>query len=93
MTVTDRDTGALGKELVAAWRKDGKSLPDRTEAPTVLSRRLLTISSLIGILQIQFPPGLQVLSDAIKQSKSFFAQQHEAKAKCVDSQSFAGYIA
>lgn len=46
-----------------------------------------------GILQISFPPELKVLSDAIKQSKAFFAQDHAKKAACVDSQSFAGYIA
>ncbi|KXT16048.1 hypothetical protein AC579_7096 [Pseudocercospora musae] len=62
---TNDHTGALGKELVAAWRKD-------------------------GILQIQFPPDLQVLSGAIKQSKAFFALPHHQKAKFVDSQSFAG---
>ncbi|KAF7191482.1 2-oxoglutarate-dependent ethylene/succinate-forming enzyme [Pseudocercospora fuligena] len=67
VTGSDSDR-ALGRELVAAWRKD-------------------------GILQIQFPPGLQVLSDAIKKSKAFFALPHDKKAKCVDSQSFAGYIA
>lgn len=46
-----------------------------------------------GILQITFPPKLKVLSDAIAQSKAFFAQDHAKKAECVDSQSFAGYIA
>lgn len=46
-----------------------------------------------GILQIKYPSGLQVLLDAIKQSKAFFALKHDEKARCVDSQSFAGYIA
>jgi isopenicillin N synthase-like dioxygenase len=46
-----------------------------------------------GILQVAFPKGLSVLQNAFQESKRYFAKQAEEKAKCVDSQSFAGYIA
>lgn len=58
-----------------------------------LGKELVNAWRTDGILQVSFPPGLKVLSDAIAQSKAFFAQEHAKKAACVDSQSFAGYIA
>jgi isopenicillin N synthase-like dioxygenase len=47
-----------------------------------------------GIFQISMTPIQEdVCDDALAESKSFFKQSHEWKARHVDSQSFAGYIA
>lgn len=47
-----------------------------------------------GILQIQMnDPQRQIYKEAEKASKAFFAKPHNEKAACVDSQSYAGYIA
>ena len=60
---------ALGKGLVAAWRRD-------------------------GIVQIAMSKEQKaVQSEAMLANKRFFAKPPSEKAACVDSQSYAGYIA
>lgn len=71
-------------------------LPDAVTgcaSDVALGKQLIKAWRKEGILQIEFPAELKVLSDAIKASKAFFAMPPAAKEKCVDSQSFAGYIA
>ncbi|KAH8589804.1 hypothetical protein B0O99DRAFT_522586 [Bisporella sp. PMI_857] len=47
-----------------------------------------------GIFQIQMTPSQQaLLTDCFSTSKEFFHHSFEEKSKCVDDQSFAGYIA
>ena len=47
-----------------------------------------------GIFQIQMTPAQQaMLSSCFETSKNFFRSSHDEKAKHVDDQSFAGYIA
>lgn len=47
-----------------------------------------------GIFQIAMSPSQsQVYKEAEDASKRFFAKPHNEKAACVDSQSYAGYIA
>ncbi|KAK4155018.1 hypothetical protein C8A00DRAFT_42328 [Chaetomidium leptoderma] len=69
-TIThSRHDHALGKALIAAWRRD-------------------------GIVQIAMnSQGGELWHDAHRASRTFFAKPPAAKAACVDSQSYAGYIA
>lgn len=47
-----------------------------------------------GIFQVSITPKQEgVVSEALTNSQNFFRQPHEFKARHVDSQSFAGYIA
>ena len=47
-----------------------------------------------GILQIATDPaGQKLQEEAFKASKQFFKKPHHEKAACIDSQSYAGYIA
>lgn len=47
-----------------------------------------------GIFQVSMTPSQEsVFREAVARSKDFFKQSHEYKARHVDSQSFAGYIA
>lgn len=47
-----------------------------------------------GILQIAMEPHQRsIYKEAEQASKAFFAKPHNEKAACVDSQSYAGYIA
>lgn len=73
-SLPDRVTGsigdrALGKAIIAAWRRD-------------------------GILQVDMTPEeTKLAEEAFTASKAFFGKPHAEKAACVDSQSYAGYIA
>ncbi|KAF2773782.1 Clavaminate synthase-like protein [Teratosphaeria nubilosa] len=60
---------------------------------TYLGRQLVASWRKNGILQVQFPPRLQVLDEAVKQSKAYFDLPQAQKSRNVDDQSFAGYIA
>ncbi|CAK1368289.1 unnamed protein product [Cercospora beticola] len=64
-----------------------------SDADRLLGRRLIDAWRKDGIIQVAFPENLRVLSEAVKQSKQYFLQDHATKAKCVDPNSFAGYIA
>jgi isopenicillin N synthase-like dioxygenase len=73
-SLPDRVTGstgdrALGKAIIAAWRRD-------------------------GILQVDMTPEeTKLAEEAFTTSKAFFDKPHAEKAACIDSQSYAGYIA
>lgn len=58
-----------------------------------LGGRIVDAISGDGIFQIALPTENKVLDEAFAASKQFFAESHEAKARLVDSESFAGYIA
>ncbi|KAF2212808.1 hypothetical protein CERZMDRAFT_40715 [Cercospora zeae-maydis SCOH1-5] len=64
-----------------------------SDADRLLGLQLVDAWRKDGIVQIAFPKDLRVISDALKQSKKYFIEDHETKAKCVDPNSFAGYIA
>lgn len=58
-----------------------------------LGHRIVDALSGDGIFQIAIPAENEVLAEAFQASKGFFAASHQEKARLVDSQSFAGYIA
>lgn len=58
-----------------------------------LGRRLITAWRKDGILQVTVPATHESAVDPFRNSKSFFTESHEFKAKHVDPQSFSGYVA
>ncbi|KAK7982159.1 hypothetical protein PG996_009850 [Apiospora saccharicola] len=72
-------------------------LPERvagTAGDRAMGRALVDAWRRDGILQIAMAPHQQeVYQRAQEASREFFAQQPALKASCVDSQSYAGYIA
>jgi isopenicillin N synthase-like dioxygenase len=73
------------------------SLPDRVTGSTgdrALGKAIVDACRRDGILQVEMTPAETKLADeAFTASKAFFNKPHAEKAACIDSQSYAGYIA
>lgn len=73
------------------------SLPDRVTGSTgdhALGKAMIDAWRRDGILQVAMTPGeTKLAEEAFTASKAFFSKPHAEKAACIDSQSYAGYIA
>jgi isopenicillin N synthase-like dioxygenase len=100
--VTTRRLSDLGKSMPPGYSAVVGNLqtfvvPDTitgSEDDRTMGRAMVDVWRRDGILQIATnPKGQKIQAKALDASRQFFRRPHSEKAACVDSQSYAGYIA